>query len=101
MPMNMAARAACAPGADSRHGRACRPAWIASLRSECQAGEPTPLERFAAEGLAESDDTLLPSRTALAPQRLDERAILGKQVVSLERRWLVRGLEARRRGHTP
>jgi hypothetical protein len=52
-------------------------------------GEPPPLERLAAGELAERGRALLRPAAALAPQRLDERAVLLEEVVALERRRLV------------
>ncbi len=111
-----------APLPGSRHGSACSPCSTPRPRSRCQAGwnstssirspKRSCVRRtggcsFASrpsssgsppQSLPECRAALLRGAAALAPKRLDERPVLGEQVVPLERRRLVRGAEAGR-GH--
>ena len=57
--------------------------------------EAAELERRAAADDSEFSALRLALRGALPPERLDERAILGEEVVPLERRRLVRGAQVR------
>jgi hypothetical protein len=61
--------------------------------------ETPELERLAAAEPAERRAPLLLAGPSLAPVRLDERRVLGEQVVALERRRLVRGADVGARRH--
>jgi hypothetical protein len=58
--------------------------------------EPAELERLAAADAAERGALLLPRRAAFSSHGLREGAILGEEVVRLERRRLVRVAPAKR-----
>jgi hypothetical protein len=59
--------------------------------------EAAELERLAAAESPERRAALLLAGASLPAQRLDERPVLGEQVVARERRRLVRGVEVRAR----
>jgi hypothetical protein len=59
--------------------------------------EAAELERLAAAEPAERGAPLLRRAAALAPERLDERPVLGEQVVPCERGRLVGGVKVRAR----